>query len=362
MVASVSHELNNVLTALMGFTELLVADEVPPSLQETANQVQQQSERAARMVRDLLAFSRADPADREPVDLNEVVRRTAALRERELQVQNIGLHLRLAPSLPPVLADRGQIQQVILNLLLNAEQAIAAGPGKGTICLSSAYRPAEDQVVVCVADDGPGITEQEQARIFEPFHTTKGQQGGTGLGLSVCLAIVAQHNGRIYCESAPGEGARFFIELPAGGSRQPTQDSAREPTGQVSPAFGAVLLVDDESAILELMQKVLSGEGFEVHVAQTGRQALELLAERPYDLIISDLRMPDVNGWMLYQHILRRLPEMAQRIIFTTGDMAATEEGGLLKEAGCPCLAKPFTSKELLALAREVIRRAAEPR
>lgn len=355
MVASVSHELNNALTAVMGFTELLVADEVPDSLRATADQVQEQAERAARMVRDLLAFSRAEPSEQEAVDVNDLVRRTAALRERELRVENISLVLRLAEDLPPVVADHRQVQQVLLNLLLNAEQAISSGPGKGSICISTAHRPAQDCVVFCVADDGPGIPLEDQDRIFEPFHTTKLDEGGTGLGLAVCLAIVAHHEGRLYCESTPGEGARFFVELPAGNGRviAGTQDPA-SPSETLPPA-ARVLLVDDEPSILELMQKVLSAEGLEVETAETGREALRLLRERSYSLVISDLRMPDVNGWMLYQHMLRHHPELAQRLIFTTGDMAATEDGGLLKETGLLCLAKPFSSKELLALVRRVL-------
>ena len=302
-ISGVAHELNNPLATILSWAERLAERPADDKTRRGLEVIRSESERAARIVRNLLTFARKRQTTRLMVDLNEVVRETLALRAYEQRTSNIRVTSALAPSLPAVFADSHQIKQVILNLVINAEQAMLATNNRGSLTIRTSHDLERDSVVLEVEDDGPGIGEEVQAKIFDPFYTTKEVGKGTGLGLSVAYAIVQEHGGRIWVKSTRGAGATFFVELPVGG----------QPLGLPKPSAEAVsldrfkglrvLVADDDQAIRQLMSTIVKREGLEVDIAADGAEAIRLLGERDYAVILVDLMMPRIDGFGVIEHL-----------------------------------------------------------
>jgi len=212
LAAGVAHEINNPLTGILGFSERLIKKSAGEEISRDLERIHHEAQRAARVVENLLTFARRREPKKEYLDINEVLARTVELRAYELATGNIELAVELAPSLPEIVADFGQIQQVFLNIILNAEQVLTEENGGGKLTIKT--QRGKGWIRISFADDGPGIPAENRDRVFDPFFTTRGERGGTGLGLSACHGIVAEHGGRIYVKSKPGQGASFFVELP----------------------------------------------------------------------------------------------------------------------------------------------------
>src|SRR4029077_12952206 len=279
LVSGIAHELNNPLTAIMGYAQLLLGHGLRPAQLSEAKKIFQEAERARRIVKNLLFFSREATPERTRVYLSEIVERTLALRSYELKIENIVVECSLADSLPPTLADPYQLQQVVLNLLVNAEQAILQGRGHGRIAIHT-RRLTGDRLALEVADDGPGIPREIASRVFDPFFTTKPPGVGTGLGLSIVYGIVKEHAGEVYVESPRGGGAKFIVELPIvpvsaknAAPKAPEPDSLRHEL----PA-GRILVVEDEPAVAQLIVDVLRGEGHHVDSVLDSQEALARLS------------------------------------------------------------------------------------
>ena len=236
------------------------------------------------------------------VDLNQVVRETLALRRYEQRLSNINILEAFAAGLPGVFADSHQIQQVLLNLIINAEQAMLGANGRGTLIIRTWHDPQKDAVILEVHDDGPGVPEDVQPRVFDPFFTTKEVGKGTGLGLTVAYAIVQEHAGRITLKSGPSGGASFYVELPVGSSALKPAVRAPERAPTVGSG-GSVLVVEDEAALGAAVSEALADAGFSVSLASDGLEALERVKERPYDLIVCDLKMPRLDGPAFYRRL-----------------------------------------------------------
>ena len=315
-----------------------------------------EAERAARIVRNLLTFARKRQTTRAMVDINQVVRETLALRAYEQRVNNIEVVQTLATGLPEVFADSHQMKQVLLNLLINAEQAAGAAHGRGTIVVRTVHDADRGSAVLEVTDDGPGISDQVQGRIFDPFFTTKEVGKGTGLGLTVAYAIVQEHGGRIWAESKVGAGASFFVELPVTAQQLQVQSaSAQQPISLDAFKGLRVLLVEDEPALAVAVAEALVDAGFEVDRAGDGEEGLARLTEAPYDLIVCDLKMPRIDGMQFYRAMAAATPALARRVIFVTGDVAGTDAERFLDETGCRWLSKPFRLGDLLRAARDTL-------
>ena len=357
-MSGVAHELNNPLATVLACAERLTGKPLDDTTRRDLDAIHNAAERAARIVRNLQTFARKRHTTRTMVDLNHVVRDTLALRAYEQRVANVVILEALASGLPPVFADPHQIQQVLLNLIINAEQAMISAHGRGTLILRSWHDPEHDAVRLEVSDDGPGIPADVQAKIFDPFFTTKEVGKGTGLGLTVAYAIAQEHGGSLSVAAIPGgagRGAAFTLELPVGGTnlRMSAPIPAR-PAPEV-PKGTRALVVEDETALGTAVADALGDAGFVVDRAANGEDALTLIDGQTYDLVICDLKMPKLDGPSLYRRLAATRPALAKRMVFVTGDVAGTEAERFLEECGCRWLAKPFRLRDLVRVARETV-------
>jgi len=357
VVSGVAHEINNPAAIISGFAQTLLLDDLKPEQRDMLQMMYDEATRIGRITASLLAFARAGGKQRALVDLNDIARRTFALRSYHLSTLNITVALDLDPGEPKIWADGSELQQLLLNLLINAEQALVTVDPPRTIAVRS--RADERDARLEIADSGPGIPTELRTRIFDPFFTTKPEGVGTGLGLSICYGVARDHGGRIWVESEPGGGARFCVTLPRD-QREEARDPAAAPEPAPTAATGrlAVLVVDDEASLREALLRFLQRRNIHGEGVADGWEAIRLLEQRDFDVIISDVRMPGMSGREFLERLRRDRPELLGRLVFSTGDAFTSETATLLKESGVPTVAKPFDFAVLERVVREVAGRA----
>lgn len=355
LVAGVAHELNNPLSVVLGQAHLLGQQAGENPLAARAAKIGAAAERCARIVRNLLMLTRQHAPERRRVSVNEVARAAAELVAYQFRVAGVELRLELDEGLPQIWADPHQLDQVLVNLANNALHAVRGTAGPNHFTIRTEYDADRERVVITVSDSGPGIPPEHLPRIFEPFFTTKPPGEGTGLGLAICQGIIQAHGGSISVDSRSGQGTAFRIELPIGAPSGP----AEAPPGPAAPAAparrGTVLVVDDEAEIGAMLSDVLGADGHTVEVVRDGLEALERLAGRPYDLVITDLRMPGLDGPGLYEAIRARHPALAGRVVFITGDLVSQRTRQFLERTGAPFLPKPFDFGEARLLVQTLL-------
>ncbi len=358
LVSGIAHELNNPLTAIMGYAQLLLGHGLNPGQLTEAEHIYQDAERARRIVKNLLFFARESKPERSQANFNEIVERTLALRGYELKIENISVECSLAPDLPATLADPHQLQQVFLNLLVNAEQALMQSRGGGRVSIRT-YQPSPQRVAIEVADDGPGISREIASRIFDPFFSTKAPGEGTGLGLSIAYGIVKQHGGDIYFENQAGAGARFVVDLPlvSGADAAPVAQVPAYTTQPSDVGAQRILVVEDELSVANLIADVLKEEGHHVEVTLDSQEGLARLSRRNFDAILCDLRMPRLDGQAFYDALVQAGSPMKERILFITGDTLAPRTRDFLEPRGLPHLDKPFLVEELKLAVHAILER-----
>lgn len=354
-MSGVAHELNNPLATILACAERLAARELDERTRRDLDAIHNAADRAARIVRNLQTFARKRHTTRTTVDLNQVVKETIALRAHEQRAANVRIIDGLAAGLPPVFVDPHQIQQILLNLIINAEQAMLAAHGRGTLVLRTWQDPERDAVMLEVSDDGPGVPEDIQARVFDPFFTTKSVGKGTGLGLTVAYAIAQEHGGRLSLKSDGQRGAAFLLELPIGGASVRAPEVVPMQSSPAVPSGARALVVEDERALGEAVAATLIDEGFRVDRAENGEEALARVRDRHYDVIICDLKMPKVDGMAFYSEVSKSMPNVAKRLVFVTGDVAGSDAERFLEDSGCRWIAKPFRLRDLVRVARETL-------
>ncbi|HXT12729.1 MAG TPA: hybrid sensor histidine kinase/response regulator [Candidatus Angelobacter sp.] len=356
-IAGVAHELNNPLTSVMGFSELLQKNGCDPKHKRYLEMIHKSSQRCHKIVQSLLGFARRSAPERKAVSLNVLVEGAVEILQYQLRTSNVEIISQLDPELPQTLADPHQVQQVLINLINNARQAIEAHQPKGWIKITSARH--EDMVRVTIQDNGPGIPEQNLSKIFDPFFTTKEVGKGTGLGLSLCYGIIKDHGGTITPRSRPGEGASFTIELPV--TDQPAEAIDNPPEHESDVADGKegagkrVLVIDDEEPILQMVREALTPRGYEVDIAADGATGLQRMSEKEYDVALCDWKMPGLTGQQVYERVRAVNPALSSRMIFITGDVVNERTQKFLEQQNKICLAKPFTISEFRAAIKQVL-------
>jgi signal transduction histidine kinase len=358
-VAGVAHELNNPLAAVMGFSEILRDTGVDSKYGRQLELIYKAAQRCHKIVQSLLSFARRHQPERKPVSVNELVEAVLEIVAYPLRTGNIEVVTALDKNLPLIMADGHQIQQVLLNIINNARQAIEAHQTGGKIRISSSA--TELNVRITIQDSGPGISAENLRNIFDPFFTTKEVGKGSGLGLSLCYGIIKEHGGNIYAESSPGEGAAFIIELPAfrDAVNPAATTSTASQTEKLNPREGEgkrVLVIDDEAAILQLVTESLRRTGFQVDTAADGQVALQRLKVDKYDVTLCDWKMPGLNGQDVYEQLQSFNPDLCKRMIFITGDVINDRMRKFLESQERPCLSKPFVIGDLRAAIRSVLK------
>jgi PAS domain S-box-containing protein len=366
MMTGAAHELNNPLTAILGVSDLLREHPADEPTRRRAGLILQQARRAAAIVQNLLAFSRPAALGNTKVGVAEMVDRALLPQRATLAERNIHVKVEASPDLPPIAGDPRLLAQVFTNLIANAEQSIAAARGSGTIEISISRQG--NHVCVTLSDDGSGISPENMGKIFDPFFTTKRPGGGSGLGLTICLAVVKEHGGRIEVESAPGAGATFHVLLPVAPGTPSAAPSDGAPS-KVSAVSGGdrlegrtVLIVDDEEGIREIVQEGLNARGMNAIAVESSEAALAFLESNTCDVIISDFNLPGMSGIQFLEKVRAQGGSAPAPFVFMTGEMldsdAFTRRFG---REGMRLLQKPFHLSALADLLAELLQAQPSP-
>jgi len=356
LVAGVAHELNNPLTSIVGYASMLQEEEMPQRFHDDLQVIFRQAERARVIVRGLLAFAKNITLETEPVNINDVIQSALALMQPQLEHHNIQVNTSLQFGLPLTVADPHQLEQVFVNLITNSVHALNAVSGVRVLTITAGQ--SGGNILASVADNGPGIPEKILNKIFDPFFSTKQVGQGIGLGLSICYGIIGEHNGRIWADTAINRGTTFFIELPIIPVSVPAPagvPAETSPASSVPDKALQILAVDDEDFLLALLDRVLSRHGHRVDRAASGQIALQKLTSNSYDVIISDVLMPDITGPELYQQVAKSQPDMAGRFIFITGNTVDLNTRSFLDKSGLPWLAKPFLPSDIEQAVNKIV-------
>jgi PAS domain S-box-containing protein len=357
MISGVAHELNNPLAVISGYLEVILASHnLPAKTRQDLGKVAHESSRAARLVRNFLAFARSQPAHRQMANINDLITGVVELRKFDLSLAHVKIEAVLDRSLPVTSVEPDQIQQVLIILINNAMQAMSKTPEPRCVRLGTSFK--ERTIQITVEDNGPGVAPEIESRIFEPFFTTKEVGVGTGLGLSIAHGIMSEHGGYIHYERSALGGAAFVLGLPVLSVEVPQNSATHIPGQPVSgpyqgePRPEKILVVDDEKAIVEMLGEMLGLLGFAPALCYSAGEGLRKIAETKFDLVLSDLRMPEMDGTQFYRRALEMDARLEKRFIFLTGDTVHEDTRAFLKSAGQPFLGKPFR----LAGIEEVIR------
>jgi PAS domain S-box-containing protein len=346
LASGIAHEINNPLTGVIGYAHLLLArKDISKDIRRDLETINAGAQRVADIVKKLLIFSGQRKPERKLTNINEIISTTLDLQAYELASHNISVDFQPASDLPMTIVDPGQLQQVFLNLIINAETEMSLAHGKGKLSIKAEH--IDNTIRISFKDNGPGIAKKNLEKIFDPFFSTREVGQGTGLGLSVCHGIITEHKGRIWAESKLGKGATFILELPIvteDKKPMPFEPTVEKPK-KVTKA--KILVIDDEPFIRQLVSHVLSKEGHEVEAVDNAEDALKMIKSKRYSLILLDIKMPGIGGINLYKQFQDIAASLKKRVIFVTGDVMDKRSTDFLNRTKAPYIMKPFDAEKL---------------
>lgn len=358
LTSGIAHELNNPLTAVILYAQMIQKNSLDSSIKKDLDMVVRESLRASKIVRGLLDFSRQRIPEKKPTDINSIISNAIDLMSYELRSRNIQISFALSPDLPIISADPYQVEQVIINLLKNACEAIGQKKSEGNLWVTTEWGSSKGKyesllagkvIRFTIKDDGPGIKSEHLTKIFDPFFTTKEEGSGTGLGLSICHGIISEHGGNIWVESKIGQETKFIVEMPIIPPDLPESPILQKPVLDVKNNL-SLLIIDDERNVLEVLSRALTGKGYHVDAVENALDGLEKISRNFYSTILCDLRMPGMNGMDFYNEIVAKNPDMAKRVILITGGLLDKQTQDMVNANKILCLSKPFELDELITL------------
>ena len=360
LLAGVAHELNNPLSVVVGHAQLLKETASEPRTVERATKIGNAADRCSRIVKSFLAMARQRPPERRAVDLSDIIQATLDVTGYSLRTANIDVTVDVDPAVPAIWADPDQLNQVVTNLIVNAQQAMMEIEGPRKLDIEACYDAHCQQVVLTIADTGPGVPAELRSRIFEPFFTTKDIGEGTGIGLAVSHRIIESHDGHIRVDGSTDRGATFTVNLPASWSEEAVKPRRKETARDRFDRSAKILIIDDEPEVAQMLGDILAAAGHQVETADSGEKALTMIARENFDVILSDVRMPRLDGPSLYATLERQDPDLLKRTGFVSGDTLSPSARVFLERVHRPFIEKPFTLEEVRNLVDQILGRQEE--
>lgn len=355
LLAGVAHELNNPLAIVMAQAELLAETAKDEKTKDRADKILRPAERCTRIVRTFLALARQREVKKAHVDVKDLINDVRELLDYQFRTNDIEVTVDIAPDLPAIWGDSAQLSQAVMNLLVNAQQALMEVSTHRAVHIRAA-RVEEHNLTITVSDNGPGISASIRDRVFEPFFTTKPEGHGTGLGLSYCLSVAESHGGAIEVEKTCTVGTAVTLTLPIGVADQRTGDRQERVIIRSQRSL-RILIVDDEPELLDTMVEELERLGFSAVGCPNATAAIDTLSAEEFDLVLTDIRMPGVDGPAFYEDVCTRKPGLRDRFIFVTGDSLNERASHFIETTKAPCVYKPFEMKDLELALYEIIKR-----
>jgi PAS domain S-box-containing protein len=354
LLASVAHELNNPLSVLIGQALMLKETALDEQSAERAEKIGTSADRCARIVKTFLAMARRKSGETVPVDINQLIERALEFAAYSLRTTGVDVTCDLSADLPAVYANEDQLLQTFTNLIVNAEQALRGTEGPRRLDIRTVVFDDGRQVAITFSDNGPGVPEADRTRIFEPLYTTKQTGIGTGLGLALCHRIVEGHGGSLELEDNGRPGATFVVRLSRDAARNAEPHSTE--AGDVGHTQALrVLVIDDEEDVGSVICDILELEGHSVDVETSARGALERIKQRDYDIILSDMRMPELDGVSFHKILQESSPALVKGLAFITGDTLSPRVSDFLEATDCPYIEKPFMPNDIRGLVERVL-------
>jgi signal transduction histidine kinase len=358
LLAGIAHELNNPLSVIMHQAALLQTELTHDVGRVRTESILKAVSTCSRIVKNFLALARHEPPRRVPASINDVVLDALDLVAYGLRIDDIAVELDLAHAIPKVLADPQQLERVVINLVSNAQYALRSRPCPRTLVLRSSVDVDDGRVILQISDNGGGISPENRSRIFDPFFTTKPTGEGTGLGLALCHGIIAAHNGTIVVSSEENVGTTFVVTLPVGLLPVAAEKSVTALT--TSTPGVRILVVDDDPDVATGLSELLTLQGHDVDIASSSRDALQRIETGAYAVVLTDMRMPDLDGPTLYREVKAKYPLLERSFLFVTGDTFSADTDQFLRETGAVYLGKPCTFEEVASAVEQVLQRQAE--
>jgi nitrogen-specific signal transduction histidine kinase len=346
LASGIAHEVNNPLASIVLYSQLLIEENLPDNIRRDVMSIYESAVRATNIIRRLLTFARQQLQKRIPVNINDIVEVTLELRKYSLETSNIKVKTILDPHLPFTMADAVQLQEVFLNIILNAETEMKQHRGKGNLQIKT--EKVNDNILISFKDDGPGISKENLSKIFNPFFTTRQVGEGTGLGLSICHGIIIEHDGRIYAESEIGNGATFYIELPIVERIPSFTYKDHVPVKKKKLTASKILVIDDEIGILDSLSRILAKQGHKVDTTENCMEALEMIKSTKYDFILLDVKLPGMSGIDMFNQLKKEDASIVNKLAIITGDTMEPATQEFLEYAKVPCFVKPFDTKNFI--------------